>query len=292
MVPSYDLNSGTALVQIFFLHTAIRYAFWISHVRISRSFNAAIVRAIRTESLDTTDEYVVEAGAVVVWPPSTSIALRLKFSPSLTSKIIWHLICWYPIGMSSLRFSNTLKAGCTFFIYFMIAYHHKVSPLSLSIRMASSTALGTRIPYLWVLSQYLCIFKMMRSLFSHTNFTHHTKAGSSHILFSTAYSSSWTGYESFISFSLFHVVLPSFYLRFTSQVFVVVTRCWVLLDVVMNASCYSTCVPSVLTYMISSTVLNVFTIHQIGQRYSQQWYSLPMLPYGRPDTWPHKFWYR
>ena len=88
MVPSSDPNSRPALVQIFSLHNAVRYAFWISHARMSRSFNAAIVRAIRTESLETTYEYVMEAGAVVVCPPPTSLALRLKFSPSLTSKII------------------------------------------------------------------------------------------------------------------------------------------------------------------------------------------------------------
>ena len=76
MVPFSDPNSGPALVQIFSLHTAVRYAFFISHDRMSSSFSAAIVRAIRTESLDTTDEYVMEDGVVVVCPPPTSIALR------------------------------------------------------------------------------------------------------------------------------------------------------------------------------------------------------------------------
>ena len=240
MIPSSDPNYGPDLVQIFSLHTSVRCAFWISHARMSRSFNVATVRAIRTESLDTTDEYIMEDGSVVVCPPTTSLALRLKSSPSLTSKIILHLICWYPIGISSLRFSNTLTASRTFFISFVIAFHNKVSPFSFSIRIASSTVLVTRIPYLWVLSQYLCVFEMMRSRFRYTNLTHHEKDGSSDILFSTAYSASWTGYEYFISFSLFHVVLPSFHFRFTSQPFVVVTRCCIPLDVVTNASCCST----------------------------------------------------
>ena len=55
MVPSSDPNSGPALVQIVSLHNAVRYAFWISHARMSRSFNAEIVREILTESLETTD---------------------------------------------------------------------------------------------------------------------------------------------------------------------------------------------------------------------------------------------
>ena len=66
MVPYSDPNSGPALVQIFSLHTAVRYEFWISHARMLRSFNAAIVRTIQTDSLDTTNEYAMEAGAVVV----------------------------------------------------------------------------------------------------------------------------------------------------------------------------------------------------------------------------------
>ena len=88
IVPSSDTNSGPALVKIFTLHTDVRYAFWISHARMSRSFNAEIVIAIQTESLETTGEYVMEAGSFSMCPPPTSLALRLKFSPSLTSKII------------------------------------------------------------------------------------------------------------------------------------------------------------------------------------------------------------
>ena len=192
----------------------------------------------------------MDAGAVVVCPLPTRLALRLKLSPSLISDIIWHLICWYPIVMSSLRLSNTSKAGRTFFIYFMIDSHHKVSPFSFSIRMSSLTVLGMRIPYLWVLSQYLCVFDMMWSRFRNKILTHHVKDGSSGILFYTAYSVSWSAYESVISFSLFHVVFPSFHLRFTSQPFIVVTWRCVPLGVVTNASCCSTCVLSVLPSMI------------------------------------------
>ena len=64
-VPSSSPNSGPANVQIFSLQSAVRYAFCISQASISSSFNAAIVKAILTESLDTTDENVIEEGAVL-----------------------------------------------------------------------------------------------------------------------------------------------------------------------------------------------------------------------------------
>ena len=54
---------------------------------MSRSSNAAIVRAIRTEYLDTTDEYMMEAGAVVVCPPNYQSCLNPEVSPSLTSYV-------------------------------------------------------------------------------------------------------------------------------------------------------------------------------------------------------------
>ena len=76
-------NSGPANVQIFSLQSAVRYALCISQASISSSFNAAIVKAILTESLDTTDENVIEEGAVVVCPPPNSHPFLLKFSPSL-----------------------------------------------------------------------------------------------------------------------------------------------------------------------------------------------------------------
>ena len=64
----------------------------MSHANISSPFSAAIVNAIRTESLETTYEYAIDAGAVVVCPPPTSHAFLQKFSPSLMSNIMWHLI--------------------------------------------------------------------------------------------------------------------------------------------------------------------------------------------------------
>ena len=83
-------NSGPTNVQIFSLQSAVRFAFCISQASISSSFNAVIVTAILTESLDTIDKNLIEEGDVVMCPPPTSRAFLLKFSPSLISNIIWH----------------------------------------------------------------------------------------------------------------------------------------------------------------------------------------------------------
>ena len=64
----------------------------MSYANMYSRFIAAIVNAIRTETLDTTDEYVIDSSAVVVCPPPTSRAFLRKFSPSLISKIMSHLV--------------------------------------------------------------------------------------------------------------------------------------------------------------------------------------------------------
>ena len=151
-------------------------------------------------------------GISVVCPPATNLALHLKFSPILTSNIISHLICWYPGGICSMSFSQTLKAGLTFLILLHIASYHKVSPFSWSRCLASSTDLGIRIPNLWVLSQYFDFtFDMIRILFFNVYRTHQAKAGSIAIFATTAYSAVCTGHDSLRSFSDPQFVLPSFH---------------------------------------------------------------------------------
>ena len=100
-VPSSSPNYVPTNVQIFSLQSAVRYAFCISQAIISISFNAAIVKAILTESINTTYEDLIEEGAVVVCLPPTSRAFIMKLLPSLISNIIWHLIYWYHGGRSS-----------------------------------------------------------------------------------------------------------------------------------------------------------------------------------------------
>jgi hypothetical protein len=78
---------------------------------ISRWLKAAIVKVMQTESLDTTDEYVIAAGILVLWPSATKRAFLLMFSPIFTSKIMWHMIFWYLGDNSETSFSQTSKAG-------------------------------------------------------------------------------------------------------------------------------------------------------------------------------------
>ena len=150
-MPSSSPNSGPANVQIFSLQSVVRYASCISQASISSSFNAATVKAILTESLDTNKENVIEEGAVVVCPPTTSCSFLLKFSPSLISNIIWNLICWYSGGRSSLLPLYASNAGRTFLISCSMASHHNVYPFSLSISMAYLNVCGMH-------SLYFCVF--------------------------------------------------------------------------------------------------------------------------------------
>ena len=127
--PSSSPNYGPANVQTFSLQSAVIYELCISQASISSSLNDAIVKSILTESLDTTDENVIEEGAVVVCPHPTSRAFLLKLSPSLISNITWHLICWYPGGRSYLLPSYASNTGRTFFISCSMASHYNVSIL-------------------------------------------------------------------------------------------------------------------------------------------------------------------
>jgi len=64
--PHLDPNSGPATVQIFSLHGAVKYAFCMSRDSMLSPLSAAIVKAILTLSLDTTDEYVKDEGDSVI----------------------------------------------------------------------------------------------------------------------------------------------------------------------------------------------------------------------------------
>ena len=69
--PLFSQNSVPSVVWIFSEHGAVRYSFCISDVFTSRSFNAAKVRAILTDSLETMLAYVKLLGASNKWPPAT-----------------------------------------------------------------------------------------------------------------------------------------------------------------------------------------------------------------------------
>jgi len=87
--------------------------------------------------------------------------------------------------------SSSLKAIRTFFISLQIASHHNVSPLAPSSLFASATDLGTRMPNLWVQTQYFDLtFAIIRFRFLRTHDTHHANAGSWEILARTEFSAS------------------------------------------------------------------------------------------------------
>ena len=65
-LPASEPNSGLAVVHIFSRQGDVRYAFCISHPIVDKPLSAAIVRAIMTISLETTDEYIMDEGNVIM----------------------------------------------------------------------------------------------------------------------------------------------------------------------------------------------------------------------------------
>ena len=165
----------------------------MSAAMISKWFNAAIVKAIRTDSLDTTLAYVIAAGGSVVWPPATRRHLRCN-DPIFISNTIWQFICWKSGGIPSPSF-RTSNATRTFFISRANPSLQKVVPVRRSISKASFTVFGRSIPNLWVLLWYrlLRAFAIIRSRRCKVGPTHQAKAGYWSILFDTAYSAVCTG---------------------------------------------------------------------------------------------------
>ena len=117
---------------------------------------------------------------------------------------MWQRIYWYStnfwprLASSSDPSSQASKATRTFFIYFWIAVYHSVFPFSLSIDKDSSTDLGTCIPNLCVVRQYLAstlAIILLRHII--TYLTNHLKAGSTSKRFPAAYSDNSTGLDAF-----------------------------------------------------------------------------------------------
>ena len=135
----------------------------------------------------------------------------------------------------------------------MIASHQRLFWLNLSIYFVLFTFFGISIPYLWVRIQYLdLILARIRLRFFKSYGAHHANAGSNEIWFWTAYSASWTGYDSFIYLSAIQVVLPSFHFTSIHQPFVVGRRRFTPCALVENASCILTWFPSHRCSAISS----------------------------------------
>ena len=146
ILPVVSPNSVPSVVCTFSEHGTVIYAFCISDVFTSRSFNAAKVRAILTDSLETTLTYV----KLLTW-----FAFQ-ETSSILIENTMWHFIYWKPIGGVSSS-SRILNATFTELNSFCIAFHHRSFPFSLSNVTASSTVLGTLIPNLCVNLWYILL---------------------------------------------------------------------------------------------------------------------------------------
>ena len=174
----------------------------MAYANMSSPFSAAIVNAIRTEYLETIDEYVIDYGAVVVCPPPTSRAFLRNFHPVLCQR--WCGIWFTGSQLVDHPFSpHTSNAGQKFFISCNIASHQRVLPIYLSILTATFNVFGNLSQYLWVFTQYCWVLVIIWYLLFSKSLVHHENAGSSKILFSTAYSAICTGYESLIYLCFF-----------------------------------------------------------------------------------------
>ena len=166
----------------------------MSQANTLRSFNAAIVRHIRTLFLNTTDAYIRAAGVTVLCPPATMRAFRRNFSPIFMSDIMWKSTFLHPGGIFSIVPQNSSNTIFTLRISFRIESHHRVLLLSVSNLRAYLSVFGILIPNLWVMVQYLdLIFATIIFFLLSTWGTHYVSAGSSAIEHNVAYSASWTG---------------------------------------------------------------------------------------------------
>mmetsp|Transcript_33754 Transcript_33754/g.67002 ORF Transcript_33754/g.67002 Transcript_33754/m.67002 type:complete len:211 (+) Transcript_33754:74-706(+) len=188
----------------------------MSHAMTLSPFSSAIRNASRTESRETTLEYVIELGASVIWPPATNLAFRVK--SIFISNIIWHFISVYPISALPFRTSSILKSSLdshatfTFRSSFSIARAQKSVPDSLSIWRASSAVCGSFIPNLCVVLQYLLFtLDTMRRRCRSISFTHHENAGSFSMWLATAYSATSIGLDALRSFRGIHSCSPPFH---------------------------------------------------------------------------------
>ena len=159
---------------------------------------------------------------------------------------------WYPGSNYYMSFSQTSKSGLMFFISLHMESHGRLLPLSSSNTFASCTDLGILTPNFCFRNQYFDFsFQMMRLRFASTCRIHHANSGLPAIRWCTTYSAICTGCEFFISLRVTHVMLLSIHWTRTSTPFVVSLWLFSPIQVVINASCTFTSVPSYLRSTIS-----------------------------------------
>ena len=117
--------SKPAINHIFSLQGALRYKFPTSQAMKSRSFNYAMRKAMRTLSLDTTEEYVRLNGASAVDP----LATVQKFPGEIHLHIKDKVTCYFlkpnkPWGLSTLYlFRGRLVLDiCYFYLQHLLCY--------------------------------------------------------------------------------------------------------------------------------------------------------------------------
>ena len=115
----------------------------MSHIFISKAFNAAMRNIILTESLDRTLEFEIYVGTCMRRPPPTYLDLLVR--SNFTSNIRWYMIFLNPID-NLLPSSRNFKATSTFFIYFLVPSCQYVLIWVLSISTASSYVVEIEIP--------------------------------------------------------------------------------------------------------------------------------------------------
>ena len=117
-----------------------------------------------------------------------------------------------------VNFSSAFHATLTFDIYLFTAFHQKSVPTILSISRSSFTSMGSLIPNLCVVRQYLSLISDINLLGLRTiRNNRHLNAGSSTIRFATAYSATSMGLDYFKSFRSIHLVCPSLHLTSSFQ---------------------------------------------------------------------------
>ena len=182
---------------------------------MSSPFNAAYVKAIRTDSLDTTPANVDPSGSGVLCPSRTHHAFLVK--SILTSHTRWPVTRCHPCS-TFCPCSSISNATPTLNISLASAFIQRSLPSFMLSSFACSTLVGILIPYLCLAWRTLVLSaNMMASLFRNVCGTHQANAGSSSIPLDAANSAVSIGYDSFISASLIHDSDWSFHLTRNHQ---------------------------------------------------------------------------
>ena len=187
----------------------------MSAANTSSPFNAAYVKAICTNSLDTTPANVDLSGSGVLCPSRSHHAFLVN--SILTSHTRWPVTRCHPRG-AFCPCSNISNATLMLNISLASAFIQRSLPSFMLSSFACSMLVGISIPYLCLAWCILVLSaNTMASLFHSVCGTHPANAGSSSIPLDAANSAVSIGYDSFISASHIHDSDWSFHLTRNHQ---------------------------------------------------------------------------